>query len=179
MQRNLRTLFALAGLIAALTASGALAQDDAKDEQPHALASTPGLTPSRAVGRTHDCAGYYPDTARRANESGDVMVRYDVGADGAISHVTVARSSGHADLDNAAAACVTAQWRNTPARQNGVAVASPGHLAIIRFTLHGAVFENPFSGIGIGVASFLFLGGLGIMALALFLAWAFGGSRRH
>ena len=43
----------------------------------------------RPVGRTHDCASYYPDLSRRLNESGDVLVHYDVGVDGAITNVGV------------------------------------------------------------------------------------------
>src|SRR5579871_2020477 len=42
------------------------------------------VTPSQALGRTHDCASYYPDVSRRLNETGDVLIHYDVGVDGAI-----------------------------------------------------------------------------------------------
>ncbi len=126
MSRRSRIVPAL--FAAALSLAGAAAQTD--------TARSDTVTPSRAVGRTHDCSGYYPDTARRLNQSGDVMIRYDVAADGTVSHVTLTRSSGHPELDEAAIVCVLQHWRNTPATRGRVAVASPNHQAIIRFFLH-------------------------------------------
>ncbi len=37
---------------------------------PPPVVSAPAPTPSKAVGRTHDCATYYPDLSRRLNEIG-------------------------------------------------------------------------------------------------------------
>jgi TonB family protein len=88
-----------------------------------------------AVPGTHDCANFYPEAARRDNESGDVQISYDVAADGTISHVVVVKTSGHALLDRAAVVCVSTAWRNTPAERGGVKIASTGHQAIIRFAL--------------------------------------------
>ena len=96
----------------------------------------PTVTPSKAVGRTHDCATYYPDLSRRLNESGDVLVHYDVGVDGSITNVGVAKSSGSDRLDQAAVSCVSSRWRNTPAMNGDTPVASPNHQAIVRFSLH-------------------------------------------
>ncbi|MBS0472416.1 MAG: TonB family protein [Proteobacteria bacterium] len=93
----------------------------------------PTLTPSKAVGRTHDCQSYYPALSQRLGETGNVMVRYDVGVDGSISNVTVAKSSGSERLDAAAVNCVSSRWRNTPAMQGNTPVATPGHEAIIQF----------------------------------------------
>jgi protein TonB len=94
-------------------------------------------TPSKAIGRSHDCASFYPDLSKRMNESGDVLVHYDVGIDGAISNVGVAKSSGSDRLDQAAVTCVSTRWRNSPAMNaDNTPVASPGHQAIVRFTLH-------------------------------------------
>lgn len=97
--------------------------------------ATPDSHPARAIGRTHDCSGFYPKGAGRLNAQGDVLVRYDVGADGVIRHVVVRKSSGFAVLDAAALNCVRTGWHSEPAMVNGVAVASPGHDAIIRFVL--------------------------------------------
>lgn len=91
--------------------------------------------PSKAVPGTHDCSRFYPEAALRNNDSGDVLVTYDVGTDGTISNVTVTKSSGYPLLDHAAVDCVSTAWRNTPAMRDGVAVASPGHQAIVRFAL--------------------------------------------
>jgi TonB family protein len=96
----------------------------------------PRTTPSTAFGDTHDCVNYYPDISRRLNQSGDVLIQYDVGADGSVSDVKVVRSSGIRALDQAALQCVSQHWRNRPATANGIPIASPGHQAIIRFVLH-------------------------------------------
>ena len=95
----------------------------------------PTITPSRAVGTTHNCVSYYPELSRRMSESGDVLVGYDVGVDGVISNVHMIKSSGSDRLDLAALSCVRDVWRNTPATKSGVAVASPDHQAIVRFSL--------------------------------------------
>ena len=93
--------------------------------------------PSKALGRTHDCQTFYPDISKRLNESGDVLVHYDVGTDGAITNVGVAKSSGSDRLDQAAVSCVSTRWRNTPAMNGSTPIASPGHQAIVRFSLIG------------------------------------------
>jgi protein TonB len=103
---------------------------------PPPVVSAPAPTPSKAVGRTHDCQTYYPDLSRRLNEAGTVTVHYDVGIDGTISNVGIAKSSGSDRLDNAAVSCVSSKWRNTPATQGSQPVASPGHQANIVFNLH-------------------------------------------
>jgi len=95
------------------------------------------VTPSHALGRSHDCASFYPDLSKRLSESGDVLVHYDVGIDGSITNVGVAKSSGSDRLDRAAVTCVSTRWRNSPAMNGETAVASPGHEAIVRFTLTG------------------------------------------
>ncbi|MBV9045018.1 MAG: energy transducer TonB [Alphaproteobacteria bacterium] len=99
-------------------------------------APAPVVTPSKAVGRTHDCTSMYPSLSQRLNESGNVLVHYDVGADGSISNVGISKSSGSDRLDQAAVQCVSTKWRNTPAMNGNTPVASPGHEAIIQFQLH-------------------------------------------
>lgn len=89
--------------------------------------------PSQPIGDTHTCAAYYPYLSTLLREPGDVLIHYDVSASGAISSVGIDKTSGIARLDQAAAICVTHHWRNTPAMQNGVAMASPGHRALIHF----------------------------------------------
>ena len=96
----------------------------------------PGTAPSLAVGNTHDCASFYPPESLRAGEAGSVAVGYDVAADGAIANVHIVKTSGFARLDQAVLTCVHDAWRNTPAMQAGVAVASPGHTSIVTFSVH-------------------------------------------
>jgi periplasmic protein TonB len=103
---------------------------------PAPVQAAPAPTPAKAVGRTHDCTSYFPDLSRRLNESGDVLIHYDVGVDGSITNVGIAKSSGSDRLDQAAVSCVSSKWRDTPATQGNTPVASPGHQAIVRFTLH-------------------------------------------
>lgn len=152
-------------LFVTLFASSAMAQNaGSSDSEP--------TTPSRAVAGTHNCADFYPELSRRINESGDVLVRYDVLADGSIANVTLLKSSGSERLDRAALRCVTERWRNTPASRGGIAVASPGHEALIRFTLKGNALPPIDAGIArivliiVGV-SLAGLFGLGIIALLL------------
>jgi periplasmic protein TonB len=103
---------------------------------PAPVQAPPVVTASKVVGHTHDCQSFYPDLAKRMNEQGNVMIRYDVGVDGAITNVTVTHSSGSDRLDAAAVQCVSTKWRNTPAMQGNTPVASPGHVAQIQFQMH-------------------------------------------
>ena len=95
----------------------------------------PNASPSRAVGDTHNCSAFYPEESLKVQETGDVLVRYDVGADGGVSNVRIGTSSGSPRLDEAAILCVSIAWRNTPAMIGKVPVASPGHQAIVRFNI--------------------------------------------
>lgn len=65
----------------------------------------------------------YPDLSRRLGERGTVRLRVHVGADGRTLEVAVQASSGHARLDESAAAAVS-RWRFVPARRGALAVAS-------------------------------------------------------
>ena len=96
-------------------------------------ASGATLVPSHAVGGTHNCAAYYPSISSGLDESGDVLVQYDVDAGGAISNVQLLKTSGFPRLDQAALACVANVWRNTPAMKDGIPIASPALEALVRF----------------------------------------------
>lgn len=101
-------------------------------------------SPARVVGDTHNCADYYPEDSREASETGDVMVRYDVGIDGGIGNVAIKVSSGSQRFDDAALACVRERWRDTPAILDGKPVASPDHNAVISFRLEGVNLNTDF-----------------------------------
>lgn len=64
----------------------------------------------------------YPRAALRRGESGVVVLRLHIGADGRTQGVDVVRSSGFARLDQAAVSAVR-RWRFEPAMQDGRAVA--------------------------------------------------------
>ena len=63
-------------------------------------------------------AAPYPVAALRNGESGTVMLRVTVGADGVPYGIAVARSSGSRTLDRAAMGAVKS-WRFNPAMRNG------------------------------------------------------------
>lgn len=65
----------------------------------------------------------YPVTALRVGESGTVVLRVNVGADGLPGEIVFARRSGSRELDNAARDAVK-QWRFEPALSKGKPVAS-------------------------------------------------------
>ncbi len=65
----------------------------------------------------------YPRLARHRGEQGTVVLRVWVDAQGTVTDARVARSSGHALLDDAAIAAAR-RWRFRPARVAGVPVAA-------------------------------------------------------
>lgn len=75
----------------------------------------------------------YPEEARRMRQQGVVMISVEVSADGHASDVSVSRSSGFPQLDQAAVRGVR-RWIFEPARLAGLPVAS--HVEVpVRFSL--------------------------------------------
>jgi protein TonB len=79
-------------------------------------------------------APVYPRSAMLDGISGTVLLRVVVGVDGRPIEVSVARSSGHRALDNAARAQVLRRWSFEPAMLDGRAVEAMG-LVPIEFAL--------------------------------------------
>ena len=136
----MRAVVATAVAASFLLASAALAQDGGAEKgagggTPQPAATPAPIQPSRAVAGTHDCSFAYPRESKLSEEFGYVFLGFDVGADGSIGNVRLIGSSGFARLDDGALACVRDKWRNTPALQGGVPVASPNHWVAIRFWL--------------------------------------------
>lgn len=75
----------------------------------------------------------YPRPALESGIEGLVMVQAHIGLSGAAEKVEVKTSSGNPELDQSAAAAV-AQWRFSPASQNGSALASWFEVPV-RFTI--------------------------------------------
>jgi protein TonB len=65
----------------------------------------------------------YPAAALRRGAEGEVLVRVQVGSDGRVGRLELARSSGDRDLDRAALAAVRG-WRFQPAQTAGAPVAA-------------------------------------------------------
>lgn len=66
----------------------------------------------------HVCAGFYPEAAREAHIGGVASLSFRITANGTISNVVVARSSGNVDLDDAAKSCART-WRFVPVQKDG------------------------------------------------------------
>jgi protein TonB len=64
----------------------------------------------------------YPPAAKFRGYQGTVELRVQVGADGRASQVLISRSSGHAELDDAARDVVKKRYRFVPAKQGDRAV---------------------------------------------------------
>ncbi len=75
----------------------------------------------------------YPEVARRNRWEGQVLLRVFISAEGNVTNVEVARSSGH-DLLDATAAAAVRTWRAAPAIMDGEAVATE-ELLPVRFRL--------------------------------------------
>ncbi len=100
---------------------------------PPAVAMAPLPEPELAVQCQHRPPPVYPAAARRRGQEGVVELRVNLSATGAVTRVTVARSSGASALDQAAVAAVR-NWRCEPARAGGVAVPAAA-VQRIRFSL--------------------------------------------
>ena len=82
----------------------------------------------------HAPAPAYPRRALQQRLAGTVLLRVLVGTDGYPLEVTVARSSGHRELDDAARVQVLKRWSFRPASGNGQPVQAIG-LVPIEFAL--------------------------------------------
>lgn len=72
----------------------------------------------------------YPWMSRRLREAGRVLLDIVVDVDGRAREVTVLQTSGHARLDEAAAAAAR-RWRFTPAREGGIAVVAQVRVPVL------------------------------------------------
>jgi protein TonB len=80
------------------------------------------IQPALVSGGAKCETSYYPSIAVRLNQEGTVTVAVHIAADGSVSSVDVANSSGHDSLDEASIKCVTNAWHFKPATKDGVAV---------------------------------------------------------
>jgi protein TonB len=98
--------------------------------------SRPPLTlPNLNADYLHNPAPPYPEQARERGEQGKVLVRALINTDGAVSELSMKRSSGFADLDRSALETVK-KWRFVPARRGSEAV-SAWVVVPITFSLDG------------------------------------------
>lgn len=83
----------------------------------------------------------YPQSARRRNEQGTVILRVLVGADGLVRRVEIVETSGFDALDNAAVEAVRRRWHFIAAHRGGAAIESWVRVPI-RFSLTEAHAAN-------------------------------------
>ena len=94
-----------------------------------------GLAPGSVPVPISKPAMKYPSDALRNNETGKVVVRIEVGADGEPTAVSIVTRSGSRSLDRAAVQAAK-RWRFRPAQQDGRAVAAAVEVPIV-FSLDG------------------------------------------
>ena len=105
------------------------------DTAPQTDRPAPALAPGSVPVPISKPAMKYPADALRNGETGKVVVRIEVGADGEPTAVTIVSRSGSRSLDRAAVQAAK-RWRFRPAQQNGRAVAAAVEVPIA-FTLEG------------------------------------------
>jgi periplasmic protein TonB len=88
---------------------------------PPAPPPEPKTIPSTSVRYITPPAPNYPAASKRLREAGRVVLRVEIGTDGRARQVMVSNSSGHARLDESAAASVRSA-RFAPYTENGVAL---------------------------------------------------------
>src|SRR5690242_20467860 len=71
-----------------------------------------------SIGRPHACGGLYPAALQQQGVEGTTTLAFHVTRSGSVRQITVAESSGNADLDVAAIYCAQ-HWRYKPATQEG------------------------------------------------------------
>ena len=111
----------LAALVFGLSSASALAATC-----PNAL--PPNTTAPASIGKAHVCSNY-PQLALRLGEQGAANLGFMIGKDGRVHNPRILRSSGFADLDEAAIACAS-QFLYIAAKRNGKPVDVPWQVRI-------------------------------------------------
>jgi len=99
-----------------------------------AQAAPPPPTPPRPADYLNNPKPPYPALSKRLGEEGVVRLNILVSPDGSVARLELARSSGHARLDESAMKTVQASWKFEPATQAGKPVAA-WVIVPIQFTL--------------------------------------------
>lgn len=89
--------------------------------------------PSTRASYLHNPRPPYPASSKRLNETGTVLLRVRVGADGSAENVSLQKSSGYPALDDSALHTVE-RWRFVPGKRHGVPTAMD-YTVPVRFQL--------------------------------------------
>lgn len=106
-------------------------QDNATERSGGGRSSSAVATAPRLLAKT---APQYPAAARASGIQGRVVLSVRLSETGAITGITVKQSSGYAELDQAAAACLTS-WRFAPAQDSSGRPVSCRTLIPVVFSL--------------------------------------------
>ncbi|MDE2164148.1 MAG: TonB family protein [Alphaproteobacteria bacterium] len=98
------------------------------------VATPPPISSPASIGRPHVCMQDYPAISQRLGEEGTTLLAFHITAQGDVTNVTVAKSSGSERLDNAAVNCAS-NWRYRPAVEAGHPVEVPWR-AEVQWVLH-------------------------------------------
>ena len=82
-----------------------------------------------SLSKPENCRSDYPFFARMLGHEGTTELAFTVGADGTVSGITVAKSSGYDGLDDAAKDCVR-KWHYRPALKDNVLVDAPMNVKV-------------------------------------------------
>ncbi len=121
--------------VAAPAPTNVPAQGPVADSAQQGNTTSSGLAPGSVPVAISKPAPRYPSDALRNGETGKVVVRIEVGADGEPTAVSVVARSGSRSLDRAAVQAAK-RWRFRPAQQNGRAVTGAVEVPIA-FALDG------------------------------------------
>lgn len=121
--------------VAAPSQTNVPVQGPVADNSQQNNAPTAGLAPGSVPVAISRPAPRYPSDALRNGESGTVLVRIEVGADGEPTAVSVVARSGSRSLDRAAVQAAK-RWRFRPAQRDGRAVTGAVEVPI-EFALGG------------------------------------------
>lgn len=91
--------------------------------------SAPGM-----IGRGGCSSWLYPPVAVRQRHEGVTTMSFTIAENGTVKNVTVSKSSGYDELDQAAIACVS-QWQYRPVTQNGKPVAVDSKAVAVNWRL--------------------------------------------
>lgn len=93
-------------------------------------ASSVDASQKKTVGRPHACEHYFPDDLRYDGAQGRTTIAFTVTETGGVEDIKVAKSSGNAELDEAAVTCAT-HWRYKPATWNTHPTAVPWQAVVV------------------------------------------------
>ena len=89
------------------------------------------ITPPKGSNQNQVTRDVYPPVSIRLGEEGTVTLKVTISAEGTITAASVAKSSGHPRLDEAAINIAKSKFKYTPASQGGKAVEFTATIPVV------------------------------------------------